>query len=123
VKPLVSFVLRLPVGVRDVLLDRIGQLVAPWHALDDYVLILDSGFLQLPLCALEQRIDDLGVPACVDNADAKCGACMTSSESHSCGGGGVARSLLACLPSYVLGAPGPLIVAMLSVRVWMDAGR
>ena len=107
----------------DILLDSIGQLVAPWHTLDDYVLILDSGFLQLPLCALEQRIDNLRVPACVDNAVAKCGACIASSQSHSCGGGGVARSLLASLPSYVLGAPGPLMVAILWVRVWMLQGR
>jgi hypothetical protein len=56
---------------KDILLDSIRQLIASRHALHDYVLVLDTGFLQLLLCTFEQRIDNFGVPPRVDDADAE----------------------------------------------------
>lgn len=53
----------------DLLLHGIWQLVAAWYALDDNVLVLDTRCLECFLGSVEQRIDDLGVPACVYDTD------------------------------------------------------
>ena len=55
----------------------------------------------------------------MDDADAKPRAFVACvSHSVGCGGGGVNGSSLAYIPSYVLGAPGPLMPDMLPVGVW-----
>ena len=57
-----------------ILLNSIRQLVAPRHILHNDILVLDARFPQLLPCALEQRVNNLGVPSCVDDADAQAGA-------------------------------------------------
>lgn len=52
-------------------LDCIRKLVASWNALDDDVFLLDTGIEQFPLCSIDESIDDLYIPSCVNNADAK----------------------------------------------------
>lgn len=47
------------------------QLPATWHALDDDVLELDTGFRQGGDGARDQRLDAFGIPAGVDDADSK----------------------------------------------------
>jgi hypothetical protein len=56
---------------KDVLLNSIWQFVASWYALDHYVLLLDARIFQSLLCAIKQRVDDLCVPPCMDDADAQ----------------------------------------------------
>ena len=80
-----------------ILLDSIRQLVAPRHILHNDILVLDTRFPQLLPCALEQRVNNLGVPSCVDDANAQSRACscrvsmefLRAGEGCSGGGGGV----------------------------------
>lgn len=55
-------------------LDANWQLPGPRDRLDDDVALLDAAGKQLRLGALQEGVDDLGVPAGVDDADAQAGA-------------------------------------------------
>lgn len=52
----------------------VGELVAAGYALDDDVFVFDTGGCEGFLCAGEEGVDDGGVPAGVDDADAEAGA-------------------------------------------------
>lgn len=58
---------------RGVLLDGVWELVAAGHALDDYVLVLDARGFEGFLCAGKERVNYLGVPARVHDADSEAG--------------------------------------------------
>lgn len=60
-------------GIAHALLNSIRQLIAPRHALDRDVLVLDARGTQRLLGAGEQRVNDLGVPSRVHDADAQSG--------------------------------------------------
>ncbi|OSS55100.1 hypothetical protein B5807_01715 [Epicoccum nigrum] len=64
----------LDLGGRVELLDGVGELVAAGDALDNDVLLLHASLSEALLCAVEERRDHLGVPACVHDADAEVGA-------------------------------------------------
>lgn len=46
-----------------------GKLVAPWHRLNDDVIVLDAGLLDLANRARNERIYDGFVPPCVNDCD------------------------------------------------------
>lgn len=68
--------LRRPGRARDggLPLDADWKLPGPWNRLDHDVALLDAAREQLRLGALQEGVDDLGVPAGVDDADAQAGA-------------------------------------------------
>ena len=46
-----------------------GKLVAPWHRLNDDVMVRDARFLDLANRAINERIYDGFVPSCVNDCD------------------------------------------------------
>lgn len=68
------FFVAVVVVILHVPLDSNGQFPRAWHRLDDNVVLVDAAGQELSLCALEQRVNDLGVPAGVHDADAQAGA-------------------------------------------------
>ena len=58
----------------DHLLHGVGEFVGAGDGLDDYVLVFDAGGVEGLFGAGEEGVDDFGVPAGVDYADAEGGA-------------------------------------------------
>lgn len=58
----------------DHLLRCVGEFVGAGHGLEDYVFVLDTGGCEGFLGAGDEGVDDFGVPAGVDYADAEVGA-------------------------------------------------
>lgn len=57
-------------------LDANGEFPRARHRLDNNVALLYAAGQQLRLGALEERVNDLGVPSRMDDADAQAGAVM-----------------------------------------------
>jgi len=93
-----------------------GKFIASGHALKNDVILLDSALLELPCRAVDERINDLFVPTCVYDADAKIGAVILDIGRHK-SFNSLVYNAHGCL-ELVLGAWEPISIQIFFPASW-----